>query len=603
LRKYTNLIIQLGILAVTLAVILFSINSVHGSPNGIQTPPDVKTPEQTGPPWFNDAWQYRRQVSISNSGVALGYYQVLLQLDGDNFDFSLTKMDGSDIRFTHSDGTTELSYWIESWNYTGELAYIWIKVPSLASGETTIYLYYHNPNAETTSSGTATFDGFDNNWSQFTGLQTDQDGLVDPQPANVIENPFTWSPIGTPPSVSAGILSLSEGSAIKSTSPYLYNAVGMRVNFENGTGNKWGGFINGATGQRTMIGDLASDPDNLYLINSRSANENILIPRDGGVDWHNSFHVYEVRWNQNLSVGDVDHGISNAITTQPLAVPNAYLPVTFYSYVGSNAQLSVDWVYLRQYRDPEPSATLGEPQSLLNLALNMADSPDPLPSGHALTYQLSITNTSSIAAPGVLVTDTLPIDVSFSSVDPSQGSCVGGGVVVCNLGAIPAYSNANIELVVIPTLDGKVTNTAIVGSLGYDMDMSDNWDDTDTLVDSIPPNVNWESPVHNGGDYTTYGGLINLEASATDNDQVASVEFLWYDHIPNPGVWISIGTDYTYPYQMQFDSDILEPNVRYQMFVKSTDRAGNQSNPLNPLVAIYVQRSLVLLTHLPIIIK
>jgi uncharacterized repeat protein (TIGR01451 family) len=603
LRKYTNLIIQLGILAVTLAVILFSINSVHGSPNGIQTPPDVKTPEQTGPPWFNDAWQYRRQVSISNSGAALGYYQVLLKLDGDNFDFSLTKMDGSDIRFTHSDGTTELSYWIESWNYAGELAYIWIKVPSLASGETTIYLYYHNPNAETTSSGTATFDGFDNNWSQFTGLQTDQDGLVDPQPANVIENPFTWSSIGTPPSVSAGILSLSEGSAIKSTSPYLYNAVGMRVNFENGTGNKWGGFINGATGQRTMIGDLASDPDNLYLINSRSANENILIPRDAGVDWHNSFHVYEVRWNQNLSVGDVDHGISTAITTQPLVVPNAYLPVTFYSYVGSNAQLSVDWVYLRQYRDPEPSVTLGEPQSLLNLALNMADSPDPLPSGHALTYQLSITNSSSIAAPGVVVTDTLPIDVSFSSVDPSQGSCVGGGVVVCNMGAIPAYSNANIELVVIPTLDGKVTNTAIVGSLGYDMDMSDNWDDTDTLVDSIPPNVNWESPVHNGGDYTTYGGLINLEASATDNDQVASVEFLWYDHIPNPGVWISIGTDYTYPYQMQFDSDILEPNVRYQMFVKSTDRAGNQSNPLNPLVAIYVQRSLVLLTHLPIIIK
>jgi uncharacterized repeat protein (TIGR01451 family) len=377
----------------------------------------------------------------------------------------------------------------------------------------------------------------------------------------------------------------------------------MQVNFKNGTGNKWGGFINGSSGQQLMIGELPSDPDELYLISSRLDNDSILFPRKDGADWHNSFHVYEVRWSQNMSMGDIDHGISSVISTQPLAVPNVYLPVTFYSYLGSNAQLLVDWVYLRRYRDPEPSVFLGEPQSLINLGLSVVDSPDPLPKGRSLTYQLSIANASSITASGVVVTDTLPVNVLFSNVDPSQGSCSGSGVVVCNLGAIPGNSNADIELVVIPTIDGKVTNTAIVGSLGFDLDMSDNWDGTDTLVDSVPPNVNWESPVHNGNDYTTNGGLIDLEASATDNDQVASVEFLWYDHIPDPGVWISIGTDFTYPYQMQFDSDILEPNVRYQMFVKSTDRAGNESNPLDPLRVIYVQRSLLFFIRLPIITK
>jgi uncharacterized repeat protein (TIGR01451 family) len=601
LNKHIKLIILLGILAVTFTTIFFSIRSVKGSPENVKTPLDLKIPEQTGPPWFDDAWQYRRQVIITNSGAPLGYYQVLLKLDAGNFDFTLAKVDGSDIRFTHSDGTTELSYWIESWDYPGKLAYIWIRVPSLASGETGIYCYYHNPNAVTTSSGTATFDGFDNNWSQYIATQLNHDVMNDSPPSNAIENPFFWDSVGIPPSVSSGILSLSDGSGIKSTSPYLYNAIGMRVNFESGSGKKWGGFINGATGQRTMIGDLSSDPDNLYLISSRSESESILFPQKDGADWHNAFHIYEVRWSQNSSVGDIDHGISSAITTQPQAVPNTYLPVTFYSYFGSGAQLSVDWVYLRQYRDPEPSTSLGEAQNLINLGFGMVDSPDPLPQGHSLTYQLSITNTSSIPALGVVVTDTLPAGVLFSSVDPSQGSCAGGSVVVCNMGAIPAYSSANIELVVIPSMDGKVINTAIVGTLGFDVDMSDNWDEADTLVDSIPPNVNWESPVHNGGDYTTYGGLIFLEASATDNDQVASVEFLWYDHIHS--AWVSIGTDFSYPYQMQFDSDILEPNERYQMFVKSTDRAGNVSNPLDPLVAIYVQRSLLFFIHLPITVR
>lgn len=604
MNKHLKLIIPLGILTVIFLMVFYSIRSARGSADDIQTPLDLITPEQTGPPWLDDAWQYRRQVSISNSGAALAYYQVLLKLEGDNFDFTLAKLDGSDIRFTHSDGTTELSYWIESWNYSGELAYIWIKVPSLASGETTIYLYYHNPNAETTSSGAGTFDGFDNNWSQFTGLQTDQDGLVDPQPANVIENPFTWSSIGTPPSVSVGILTLSDGSGIKSNSPYLYNAIGMRLNFKSGMGNKWGGFINGATGQRTMIGDLSSDPDELYLISSRLENENILFPRKDGVDWHNSFHIYEVRWSQNMSAGDIDHGISSAISSQLLAVPNTVLPVTFYSFLGSGAQLSVDWVYLRQYRDPEPSVSLGEPQSLINLGLSMLDSPDPLPKGRSLTYQLSINNASSITAPGVVVTDTLPVGVLFSNVVSSQGSCVGGSMVVCNLGGIPAYSNASIELVAIPNIiTGTVTNIAIVGSLGYDVDMSDNWDDSDTLVDSIPPNVNWEKPVHNGEDYITYGGEINLEASATDNDQVAWVEFWWWDHLPidDPRGKVSIGFDYAYPYQMQFDSDVLLPNQEYQVFVQAADRAGNVSDIyVQPYPRIFITHILTYFFYLPI---
>jgi hypothetical protein len=80
-------------------------------------------PEQSEPQWFDEAWHYRRPVIISNSGATLPYYQVLIKLDINNFDFSHTKSDGADIRFTHSDGTTELKFWIESWDSPNRLAY------------------------------------------------------------------------------------------------------------------------------------------------------------------------------------------------------------------------------------------------------------------------------------------------------------------------------------------------------------------------------------------------------------------------------------------------------------------------------------------------
>ena len=86
---------------------------------------------------------------------------MLVTLNSSNFDFSLAKTDGSDVRFTHSDGTTVLKYWVESWSSASQLAYVWVRVPSLVNGDTTIYLYYGNAGATSASDGTATFDFFD----------------------------------------------------------------------------------------------------------------------------------------------------------------------------------------------------------------------------------------------------------------------------------------------------------------------------------------------------------------------------------------------------------------------------------------------------------
>jgi len=106
-------------------------------------------------------WKYQKEIIIKeNSGKTLADYQVLVELKGDDFP-GKAKSDGADIRFTDTKGK-ELSYWIESWDYSDKSAKIWVKVPRIpANGETKITMRYGNPNASPQSNGDATFEFFD----------------------------------------------------------------------------------------------------------------------------------------------------------------------------------------------------------------------------------------------------------------------------------------------------------------------------------------------------------------------------------------------------------------------------------------------------------
>lgn len=643
---------------------------------------------QVGPAWYNESWHYRRPVSISNnSGQSLDDYQVLIKLDNSNFDFNNADDQGRDVRITNNDGATEINYWIESWSRSNHSAYIWVKIPHLVIGNTTIYLYYNNPGMGTTSNGLATFDFFDDVWSQFTGL-----GCADIN--------GSWVCLDGAPAVSSGNLILIDNTGISTKDKHQFKAVGYRANFGVGGGREWGGFIDGASGQRTIITDLLSDVDDLYLRDYVTNYDDKLLERVSGNNWHNAYHVYEVRWSSGQSIGDIDHGASTITSTLSTQVPSITLPVTFYSYAGSNATLLVDWVYIRKYSYPEPTATIGISQGLVDLEVNQVDAPDPLYAGEELTYALTISNLSSIDASGVILTDTLPAEVLLASAVPSQGSCNSEGV--CNLGTILANSTASITVKVTTTIDGVFTNTAVVNSSGYDLNISNNTSqemttvlpsadlaiiingypevvkpgdlltyaltinnqgpsdaemvevvnylptevdyqdsypqicsesdhivtctlmdplassDTvqiliiakvissatiniestatvssstydpnptnntsqeETLVDAEKPIVNWESPVHNEQTYFTAKNKITLIASATDNDHVDRVNFQLWDHLWNNGHghYVDLGTATNEPYQVEFDTDLLEPGVIYQIYVTAFDRAENAS--------------------------
>ncbi len=105
------------------------------------------------PDWYNTSWDYRRVITIDNTGDAneLTNYQIQVTLDSSNFDFSRARTD-KDIRFIDSDGNTLLQPWIRSYDSSGQIAIIWPKIPSIPAYSTkTIYMYYGNPNIDSNS--------------------------------------------------------------------------------------------------------------------------------------------------------------------------------------------------------------------------------------------------------------------------------------------------------------------------------------------------------------------------------------------------------------------------------------------------------------------
>jgi hypothetical protein len=111
-------------------------------------------------------WSYRKSVTLSRASGAVSNYQMKLLLGessgatGEDVDCGgLCATDFDDIRFTKSDGTTVLDYWIESISGStpNQLATIWIEFDFIDTGATTFYMYYGNAGAAAYSNITNTF--------------------------------------------------------------------------------------------------------------------------------------------------------------------------------------------------------------------------------------------------------------------------------------------------------------------------------------------------------------------------------------------------------------------------------------------------------------
>lgn len=133
---------------------------------------------------------------------------------------------------------------------------------------------------------------------------------------------------------------------------------------------------------------------------------------------------------------------------------------------------------------------------VVDLALSMQDSPDPVQKDDLLTYDISVTNNGGIAARNVIVYDNLPKDITFDSVSASQGICHNivtpargknktsiTTAVSCNFSSLDIGATATMTIMIRPNSVGTYTNSANVTSDEADIDNSDNSASTSTLVE------------------------------------------------------------------------------------------------------------------------
>ncbi|MBK5228795.1 MAG: SBBP repeat-containing protein [Actinobacteria bacterium] len=125
---------------------------------------------------------------------------------------------------------------------------------------------------------------------------------------------------------------------------------------------------------------------------------------------------------------------------------------------------------------------LGVSPTSANLSLAKSDSSDPINTGQALTYTLTVQNAGPDPATGVTITDTLPAGVTFVSASP--GCSQASGTVTCSVANVASGASAQVQIQVTPNQPGTITNTASVAANEADPQTADNQDDEQTVVSS-----------------------------------------------------------------------------------------------------------------------
>jgi hypothetical protein len=204
-------------------------------------------------------WNDRRIIYMHNSGSALTEYQVLVTLNTSNFDYSVAKVNGSDLRFTDDQNTLTYPYWVETWNSSGE-SRIWVKVASIPHGDSKMFIWYNNSTASSESNGSATFDFFDDfddgNISDWTTSCSYNDvggeSCTYSNNSDSISSPYSMSLYGY---ASCGGPSYNGVLPTVSQNMNLTNGTYKLDFYETGWGGQWGFCSSGTAAQNYAYND------------------------------------------------------------------------------------------------------------------------------------------------------------------------------------------------------------------------------------------------------------------------------------------------------------------------------------------------------------
>lgn len=179
-----------------------------------------------------------------------------------------------------------------------------------------------------------------------------------------------------------------------------------------------------------------------------------------------------------------------------------------------------------------------EVQPVADLAVTLADGPDPVRVGSPLTYVVAVVNNGPQAAAAVTVTDTLAPTVTLTEAG-GPGVCdAEGQVVTCALGPLAAGAEATVEITVTPQEPGSVENTASAASSVPDP-TPENATATTTTTVLAPGEPPPEPPPGEGPDVIRLAGpgrvetALEVSRARFDQGQAAAVVLARADLFPD----------------------------------------------------------------------
>jgi len=299
--------------------------------------------------WLS-GWQYRKKITIAGSSGAGTNYQVLLKvgessgasgynfhLEGLSANFPSGENQGGDLRFTSSNDSTLLDFWVEKVVGTSpnRTAYIWVEVAADLETNQNIYCYFGNSSATNVSNGDDTFNFFDN----FDGSSI---------------NTSKWTDSTNRTSLSNSIMTLNGGSGNsylqQNSSNYAYfskpKAIVSKIYL---TGSWWAGV-------------------GMYSVNR--GNNAVQLYQDSnvsniGVQINGSWTVYSSNWSRGdwyrheiiwMNSQTKFYQEGTEVSNSPISLsPSVSLGAAFFVGINVSYYIKADWVFIRNYVSPEPA--------------------------------------------------------------------------------------------------------------------------------------------------------------------------------------------------------------------------------------------------------
>ncbi|MCK9578301.1 DUF2341 domain-containing protein [bacterium] len=273
-------------------------------------------------------WNKRKPITVSSTS-ALTDYQIKLVVTYD----SDMQADFDDLRFTSSDGKTLLDYWIES-KTDSSTATVWVKVPSLISGNTSIFMYYGNTSAVTTSNGSNVFTLFDDF----------DDGTIDTSKWTRLSYPPTWSESNGKLTISGATINWEYFSTTNAVSD---NSI-IEANVTQITTTTYGMRL-GIGSTLTALAGLNPKANTINVNNSNGAAFTCNTP---------AIYGFEIR---SGTVYVARNRASQTTTSNAPATKKLILAITADDGVGV---MSFDWIIARKYATVEPTTIFGSEENV-----------------------------------------------------------------------------------------------------------------------------------------------------------------------------------------------------------------------------------------------